>query len=333
MRSNSLTSIHGWLMSLGACALLAGCAPVVSNGGGDNGADPGSDDPGDNGDPGSGEPGYADVPTPDGWSSSCFQTFDEPPCDGARYVSFNATYQKYVGVVLCAADRYKLYLGESEDGVFYQIGDYAGHGQDHCELVNPSFTIPDEDDITSGGCSGCATSADTSWYSNPIGTQGYSRANFGDGFEFEPLWPEYNLYTVEWLSCEVSFPEGDTCGAGPGPEPVGWEPSDFADAGADSPCDGDRYIRYDEGYGLFVGVSLCSATRYKIFLGEAADGLFYQIGDYAGHGQVHCELVNPSFTIPDEDDMTSGGCSECTTSADTEWYQNPVGTQGYSREW
>ena len=329
MRSNSFTSVHGWLMSLGACALLAGCAPIVSGGGGNNGEDPGGD-PGGTGDPGN-DPGNGGGPTPDGWSSTCFQTFDEPSCDGARYVSFNDAYQKYVGVILCAADRYKLYLGESADGVFYQIGDYAGHGQDHCELVNPSFTIPNEDDITSGGCSGCATSADSSWYSNPIGTQGYSRANFGDAFEFEPLWPEYNLYTVEWLSCEVSFAvDGDTCGD-PDPQPDGWVPNAFTDAGADTPCDGDRFVRYDEGYGLFVGVSLCSATRYKIFLGESADGIFYQIGDYAGHGQDHCELVSPSFTIPNEDDMTSGGCVDCATSADTDWYQNPVGTQGYSR--
>ena len=32
MRSNSLTSIHGWLLSLGACALFAGCGPVVIGG-------------------------------------------------------------------------------------------------------------------------------------------------------------------------------------------------------------------------------------------------------------------------------------------------------------
>jgi hypothetical protein len=30
-----------------------------------------------------------------------------------------------------------------------------GHGQDHCELVNPAFTIPNED-ITSGGCTSCS---------------------------------------------------------------------------------------------------------------------------------------------------------------------------------
>jgi hypothetical protein len=145
------------------------------------------------------------------------------------------------------------------------------------------------------------------------------------------VWPEYNLYTVDWLSCGVTFPvDGDTCGGEPPPGPASWEPHPFADAGADTPCTGDRYVRFHEGYGKYVGVSLCSAGRYKIFLGESLDGLFYQVGDYAGHGQDHCELVNPGFTIPDEDDITSG-CAGCATSAETSWYQNPVGTEGYSR--
>jgi len=110
-----------------------------------------------------------------------------------------------VGVSLCSSGRYKIFLGESLDGVFYQIGDYAGHGQDHCELVNPGFTIPDEDDITSG-CADCATSAETSSYQNPVGTEGYSRGYFGEDFAFESVWPEYNLYTVAWYECGVSVP-------------------------------------------------------------------------------------------------------------------------------
>ncbi|WP_050430751.1 hypothetical protein [Chondromyces crocatus] len=306
----------GWALAASACALLAACQPVVSGGGGvDADSDP-----------------VASAPS--GWTRACFETFDASSCDGARYVSYNATYQKYVGVVLCAEDRYKLYLGESEGGVFYQIGDYAGHGQDHCELVNPTFTLPDEDDIQSGGCVDCATSADSSWYANPVGTQGYSRGVFGEGFTFEPLWPEYNLYTVDWLSCGVSFPAaGDTCGGSQPPSPgVDWTPASFVDTGVSTPCTGERYVRFDQGYGLYVGVALCSPTRYKIFLGEALDGVFHQIGDYAGHGQDHCELVNPGFTIPNEDDIRSGGCMDCATSVEAgSLYENPAGSEGWSR--
>ena len=315
--------VGGWVLSLSACALLAACGPIVSGGGG--GEETGDDDtpvePGDSGDP--------DQPLPEGWSYGCFDTFDEPSCDGARYVSFNETYQKYVGVILCAADRYKLYLGESEEGVFYQIGDYAGHGQDHCELVNPAFTIPNEDDIQSGGCTDCATSADQSWYANPVGTQGYSRGVFGQGFTFEPVWPEYNLYTVDWLSCGVSFPVGGgTCGGTePDPGAFDWSPGNFQVTGVATSCGGDRYVRFDEGYGLYVGAILCSANRYKLLLGETENGVFHEIGDYAGHGQDHCELVNPGFSIPDEDDVTSGGCVDCALGD----FGNPVGGQGWSR--
>jgi hypothetical protein len=107
-----------------------------------------------------------------------------------------------VGVILCSDTRYKILLSTSRDEVFYPIGDYAGHGQDHCELVNPDFTIPNEDDITSGGCDSCATGN----LVNPAGATGWSRASFGDAFQFEAVWPEFNLYTSSWYECGVSIP-------------------------------------------------------------------------------------------------------------------------------
>jgi hypothetical protein len=72
--------------------------------------------------------------------------------------------------------------------------------------VNPAFTIPNEDDITSGGCTACALGP----YSNPGNTQpgppGYSRARFGDQFLFQPSWPMFNLYTPGWYECGIALP-------------------------------------------------------------------------------------------------------------------------------
>ncbi|HMJ16091.1 MAG TPA: hypothetical protein VK524_31965 [Polyangiaceae bacterium] len=150
------------------------------------------------------------------WENQCFTTWDPPTCNGARYVRYDQNHDKYVGVILCSSSHYKIYLGESLTDAFYQIGDYAGHGQDHCELLDPDFRIPNEDAMKSGGCSECATSADRDWYENPVGTRGYSRATFAEQFRFEPVWPQFNLYTVEWYACGVTFSaEGAAC-ADPG---------------------------------------------------------------------------------------------------------------------
>jgi hypothetical protein len=60
-----------------------------------------------------------------------------------------------------------------------QATDLAGHGQDHCELIQPGFQLPNEDDITSGGCLACATS-----YNLPIeNVPAYGRAFLGDSFQ------------------------------------------------------------------------------------------------------------------------------------------------------
>jgi hypothetical protein len=119
-------------------------------------------------------------------------------------VKYLPTYGKWVGVSLCSASRYKIFLGDDPQGVFYEIGDYAGHGQDHCELVNPSFRIPNEDDITSGGCSSCSIDS-AHVFQPPVGSQGWSRARFGDPFRFESSWPQYNLYTAQWYECGVDI--------------------------------------------------------------------------------------------------------------------------------
>ncbi len=82
----------------------------------------------------------------------------EPPpspcserCTGASIVlDRTAAYGLWVKVVLCSPTRYDLFLGPTQAGPFSKITDTNHLGQDHCELVNPAFTLPNEAAITSG---------------------------------------------------------------------------------------------------------------------------------------------------------------------------------------
>ncbi len=139
------------------------------------------------------------------WTPYAF-TYDRAESDctgGERYVRYDAAYQKWVGAELCSATRYKLFLGETKDGIFHEIGDGAGHGQDHCELANPNFTIPNEDEITSGTCKSCAVQMGD--WEFPGAVPVYERATFGQPFDLI-TWPEHNIYTSRWYECGVSIP-------------------------------------------------------------------------------------------------------------------------------
>jgi hypothetical protein len=139
------------------------------------------------------------------WQKKAF-TYDraQSTCSGgARYVRYDPRYAKWGGVELCSPTTYKIFLGESADGVFHEIGDFAGHGQDHCELVNPTFTMPNEDEVTSGGCSDCSVTM-AGWES-PGPVPVYTRSNLGEPFTLQ-TWPEHNLYTSSSYSCGVAIP-------------------------------------------------------------------------------------------------------------------------------
>ena len=142
-----------------------------------------------------------------GWTAFAFQSAPtvQTPCTGPRYIRYLPAYDEWVGVSLCSPLRYKLFLGVTPSSVFYEIGDYAGHGQDHCELVNPGFRIPDEDDITSGGCASCSIDS-AHVFDPPVGSSGWARSRFGEPFTFVESWPMYNLYTAQWYECGVTVP-------------------------------------------------------------------------------------------------------------------------------
>jgi hypothetical protein len=136
------------------------------------------------------------------WQKSDFKTATPTACDGARFVRYLAEYNKFVGAVLCgSASRYKLFMAEQANDVFVEIADYAGHGQDQCELVSSTFSMPNEDDITSGGCTDCAVSE----VNDLIGVPAYARARFGEPFTrvTTVFWADLS---TDWYQCGVSIP-------------------------------------------------------------------------------------------------------------------------------
>lgn len=114
------------------------------------------------------------------WEKADFQTHSPAACTGERFLRRDEKYGVFVGAVLCGDSRhYKLYMSASRTAPFLEVADYAGHGQDHCELVNPEFKIPNEDDIQSGGCTDCSVGPVIDVDGVPV----YARANFGQPFE------------------------------------------------------------------------------------------------------------------------------------------------------
>lgn len=128
------------------------------------------------------------------------------------------------------------------------------------------------------------------------------------------------------LSGYEQFDLYGTCGDGGDDPGTGeWERHDFETASNSGGCTGDHFVRYSDQYGLYVGAVLCGSSRaYKLFLSDTKGGPYLEIADYAGHGQDHCELVNPGFSIPDEDDITSGGCTECSVGGLVDLIDIPV---------
>ena len=79
-----------------------------------------------------------------------------------------------------------------------------------------------------------------------------------------------------------------------------WVQYDFKFAYGRSDCTGTRYVKtttYETA--RFVGVSLCTSTKYKIYLSESLNGTFLNIGDLRERGEDHCEFVGAAknYTI------------------------------------
>ncbi|XP_040004356.1 target of Nesh-SH3 isoform X12 [Xiphias gladius] len=69
------------------------------------------------------------------WTQFPFKADAHSECNGKQYVK-RTWYRKFVGIQLCNSLRYKIYLSDSLNGKFYNIGDQTGHGEDHCQFVD-----------------------------------------------------------------------------------------------------------------------------------------------------------------------------------------------------
>ncbi len=135
------------------------------------------------------------------WEANPFALYpDEQACLGDQWVRFDTGLGLWVGLTVCASDETRIYLADAAEGPFAAAADTAGHGQDHCALVNAAFTLTDEDDITSGGCTDCSTGPNL-----PLeGLPAYARSNLGEPFAFVEVTPEWS-HQVSRLRCGVAL--------------------------------------------------------------------------------------------------------------------------------
>ena len=120
---------------------------------------------------------------------------DEASCAGPQYKRFVAEQGLWLGLVSCGDGSTRFYLAPSEEGPFFQATDWAGHGQDHCELIRTGFSLPNEDEIISG-CSECSTGPNFSLELEPT----FARGNAGEAFEFVPETGEWS-YQYSRIDC------------------------------------------------------------------------------------------------------------------------------------
>lgn len=123
---------------------------------------------------------------------------DALSCNGPQFIRFDARQGLYVGTTSCGGTSLRIYLSNRPQGPFVPALDVAGHGQDHCQLIDPGFRITNEDDITSGGCARCSTSINLPIENAP----GYARAFFGDPFTFVPQTGMWSWQTSQ-IDCAV----------------------------------------------------------------------------------------------------------------------------------
>ena len=143
-------------------------------------------------------------------SACVYNSVDELSCFGAQRLRFDEGQGLWVGTVSCEDEpdavpgMLRLYL--SEDGeTFYPATDTAGHGQDHCELINENFSpLANPDDITSGGCDSCSTSENLPLENQPV----FNRTSGGEPFYFVHRSGEWS-YQTSRLNCGPTLCDED----------------------------------------------------------------------------------------------------------------------------
>lgn len=185
-----------------------------------------------------------------------------------------------VGVELCNSTRYQIFLGGNLTDKFLNIGDGEGTaGADHCELVGGQ-----EIDAVLPGT-----------YSGVPALTGYARRYVGDEFSIQAIGGSTGWHSEPWYECgvQILWPHEPACMSS---IPPCWYAHNVSVDNSFNGCTSGQILVKRTNYtsAPYLAVQLCSSTRYKLFLGSSLDATFMNIGDGAGSGQDHCELVGGS---------------------------------------
>ncbi|XP_078265653.1 uncharacterized protein LOC144598928 isoform X6 [Rhinoraja longicauda] len=124
------------------------------------------------------------------WTQYSFKFDSYSECQGKRFVK-RTRYRKFVGIVLCNSLRYKIYLSNSLSGIFYNIGDLSGHGEDHCQFVDSfldgrtgEHLLPEQLPIR----------------------QGFYRSVRQEPVMFGTIGGQTHIHYVHWYECGIAIP-------------------------------------------------------------------------------------------------------------------------------
>ncbi|XP_067848325.1 target of Nesh-SH3 [Heptranchias perlo] len=124
------------------------------------------------------------------WTQYSFKYDSYSECQGKRFVK-RTRYRKFVGIILCNSLRYKIYLSNSLSGVFYNIGDLSGHGEDHCQFVDSfldgrtgEHLLPEQLPIR----------------------QGFYRSVRQEPVMFGTIGGQTHIHYVHWYECGIAIP-------------------------------------------------------------------------------------------------------------------------------
>ncbi|XP_032424586.1 target of Nesh-SH3 isoform X4 [Xiphophorus hellerii] len=124
------------------------------------------------------------------WTQFPFKSDAYSECNGKQYIK-RTWYRKFVGIQLCNSLRYKIYLSDSLNGKFYNIGDQTGYGEDHCQFVD-SFL---------DGRTGTQMLAD-----QLPSRQGFFRALRQEPVNFGQIGGKSHVTYVGWYECGTPIP-------------------------------------------------------------------------------------------------------------------------------
>ncbi|XP_013886396.1 target of Nesh-SH3 isoform X8 [Austrofundulus limnaeus] len=124
------------------------------------------------------------------WTQFPFKADAYSECNGKQYIK-RTWYRKFVGIQLCNSLRYKIYLSDSLNGKFYNIGDQTGYGEDHCQFVD-SFL---------DGLTGTRMMSD-----QLQSRQGFFRALRHEPVHFGDIGGKSHVTYVGWYECGTPIP-------------------------------------------------------------------------------------------------------------------------------